>query len=263
MQRDPLSLLSDFDVQLNKTKDRITELLIFGPSGKTFEESLLAHFPELVTVTLSGVSVRKGVWKHLGLLRRLRAANVCYNKTNCRGVSALAQCRDLRSLDVRATRANDRSVREIGKLTQLTELVFIGTAIQDIEPLSSLQDLRNLELVGTRVMDAQMETVSRLCKLEHLLLEATHITDAGVRQLATLAQLKILSVNNCPGTTSRVYQELGNIPSLEQVYVDQELEPQSIEHLRKLKNLETFFCGDTLPEDQKGELEEALGINVY
>jgi Leucine-rich repeat (LRR) protein len=135
-------------------------------------------------------------------------------------------------------------------------------SIQNIEPISQLAKLEVLGLTLSKVGDDQIGVLSNCSSLHELQLEGAQISEHGLKKLACLPNLRELAIQNT-NISSAVYEVLSKFCSLEQIYVDQEIEESTIKHLRKLKNLKRIYCGDTINQEHQAILRERLGIDVF
>ncbi len=70
--------------------------------------------------------------------------------------------------------------------------------------LADLCELRRLTALGlgaTQISDNSLRTVGRLHWLERLSINATTVTDAGIRHLESLSNLRELYLRECPNIT--------------------------------------------------------------
>jgi hypothetical protein len=123
-----------------------------------------------------------------------------------------------------------QNLKEIGNARALNELTLNGGKVESLEGLECLKDLRLLCL-------------ERLKKLHSL-----NFLDSN-------SNLRELVIEKCPLINS--YDDLSSLSYLAHLGLDQKSVP-SLEFLRKLKNLESLYFGNTLVED--GDLSVLLDM---
>ncbi|MCA9175115.1 MAG: M48 family metalloprotease [Planctomycetales bacterium] len=119
------------------------------------------------------------------------------------GARHLAKLTGLKSLRLYFVDADDASFSALAPLTKLEELDLSHTRVTDegLRTLRSMPHLKRLSLTRygryqfpvAQLSDACIETLQLLQELEQLSISG-HITDSGLRQLATLPRLKRLSI---------------------------------------------------------------------
>ena len=118
------------------------------------------------------------------------------------GLKHVAQIRSLRQLRVRMGRVKGPGLAELANLPRLERLSLWGTkglADGHVRYLEGLTNLKSLTLWGSnvRLTDSTLASVSKLSSLEefHLIRVKTDFTDAGIGQLARLANLRTLDTS--------------------------------------------------------------------
>jgi uncharacterized membrane protein len=83
------------------------------------------------------------------------------------------------------TKITDITLKEVGKLTNLTRLHLENTKITDkgLENLKTLQNLEYLNMIGTSVSDMGLKNLSSLKNLKKIYLWQTKTTEKGIAEL--------------------------------------------------------------------------------
>jgi serine/threonine protein kinase len=117
------------------------------------------------------------------------------------GCSSLTRLPRLRELHLSRTSITGPALSKIAKLTKLEELFLNGDDVRDnLSALQSLQ-LRDLQLNEAGLRDSDMQALSKMQSLLQIGLDENKgITDAGLIKLATLPNLRGLSVAGCSVT---------------------------------------------------------------
>lgn len=90
------------------------------------------------------------------------------------------------SVDIYDTAMDDRLLASIGSLSQLEDLSFDGSDINDNDLavlLLRLPKLEELSLINTRITDRSLEILGQMQRLEHLHLKGTVISEDGIKEL--------------------------------------------------------------------------------
>lgn len=256
------SKLARFKAFVETKAEIVSDLVILGPEGKSIDSTVLDEYLYLERLELANVGVPADIWGSICQLRNLRGLCVSYSAINPIGIGALSSLKKLRSLNLTCTLTDDDALAEISAISTLHELVLVSTNVQTLSPLHSLNHLRKLYLTQTNVSDEEIRKLLDCAQIEFLHLEGTSITDAGLIGLDALTNLHTLAIHNTC-ITSAAYEVVSRLPSLRELYIDQELDDDSIDHLRALPNLKRIYCGDTLPKGQKELLEREVGLEVF
>lgn len=109
-----------------------------------------------------------------------------------------------------------KHIKNIGHMTQLTDLYLVSNKVSTIENLETLTKLRMLELGSNRVRE--IRGLDTLSGLEELWLAKNKIS--SLTGLAALTKLRLLSIQS-----NRIsdLSPLRDVPSLEELYVSQNL----------------------------------------
>ncbi len=122
-------------------------------------------------------------------------------------------------------KATDVTFAQIGRLTQLWQLMLIESSVNDasLSHLKGLTDLRSLELLrDTRITDAGLSNLTGLRNLTRLILPRNQVSDAGLAHLKGLTDLTELNLwgtqvsdagmAHLKGLTKLSSLEVGNTP---------------------------------------------------
>ena len=167
---------------------------LFGlfPTGK-----LNVLPPPEVPFGLKFESVTDAGLKELAGLKQLRTLNLWATKVTDAGLKGLAGLKQLQSLNLESTKVTGAGLKELAGLTQLQSLSLAGTQLTDagLNELARLKQLQSLSLAGTQLTDAGLKELAGLKQLRTLSLWNTRVTDAGLKELAGLTQLQSLDLN--------------------------------------------------------------------
>jgi internalin A len=98
-------------------------------------------------------------------------------------VSALANLKKLKKLNLSGTNADDIYVSTLGQLQTLEFLILSETNVVDITKLGNLMNLKYLDLSFTNVDN--ISAFAKLEKLEDILLFGTNVTPVDISALKT------------------------------------------------------------------------------
>jgi hypothetical protein len=153
-----------------------------------------------------------------------------------------------------------------------------GLPDQDIPSLSGLPNLQDLDFYGgwaakkANITDKGLHALSQLdlpCLTTLFLGFTENITDAGLRDVASLKHVKTLGVLNCSRVTDQGLAEILSMPSLE--YLDLRasdwVTDHSLEVLERAKGLKTIClsgCRKVTPAglDKLGKAHPTMRIDV-
>lgn len=112
-------------------------------------------------------------------------------------LEVLADLPRVKMVLLKETQANDEKLKDLAKLTSLQWLyIWDAAAVTDegVAHLRSLKNLRMLHLSDSQITDKSLEVLAQLPKLERLSLQFNRFSDAGVKRLEALRNLKDLWV---------------------------------------------------------------------
>jgi serine/threonine protein kinase/Leucine-rich repeat (LRR) protein len=177
--------------------DGLVSLNLSGASVKGGEWLLLKKLRYLRRLTLEGSSLRDSDLARLGELTNLEDLSLHRADITDAGLSHLSGLTRLTTLAINRTRLTDAGLAHLAGLKALKELNFNNTAVTDagLKHLAGMVELRNLVVESTHVSDAGLKELLPLKKLDGLWLGyGTQVTDAGCRQLAQMKNLRALSL---------------------------------------------------------------------
>jgi len=187
---------------------------------------------------------------HLGYLTQLTDAalvdlshisglqNLClyWNKNiSDEGISHLCRLPSLKKLDIGHSQATDRGLARLAEVKTLEYLKLPGGVIhrrsdtiytitdEGLAHLSKLENLRHLSLScsskGVAFTDAGLKKLKELKSLEVLLVGGKEITASGVEYIASLPNLRELSLFGCPRLGNDGLAVIGRMESLKELWL--------------------------------------------
>ncbi len=117
----------------------------------------------------------------------------------------VARLRRLAAFWIGSPRLGKAEIKYLAGLTDLTEIVYMGTAADSdasLADLSRLTKLRSLSLNVPTLVDADLAALRNLANLKHPSIVGPLLTDAGLAHLRGLVGLKELRIVNTPITTA-------------------------------------------------------------
>jgi len=200
-------------------------------------EKICYQNPELVELTLGGTKVTDKGLVHLTQLPRLRVLRLSRTAITDAGMSILAKCETLESVDVSQTKIGDSGVWELKALPRLRILNLYMTLVTDMG-LASFQDaehrsiarIERLNLDRCPITDAGIAKLASLTNLAWLHLGGTAITDTGLAELAKFESLKEAIVTRTETTLEGVEQLRRDRPDMTvRDNVSESMSPEAIE----------------------------------
>ena len=157
------------------------------------------------------------------------------------GIRALQACESLRSVHLHGVDEDDTHLREIGKISQLSEL----------------------EVGGPYITDAGIEHLAALPNLTRLALNvAPKITGNSLKCLASCPRLVALTLDHDTGISDRDVAYLEQLGQLQELTLQGNFTPAAIDHLVRLKQLKhltfTAVSPTPIPEDDWKRLKSGL-----
>ena len=144
---------------------------------------------------------------HLPVLRGLAVSCKQVDDVALAQLSHFPSLRELLPMDV-----SDAGFRHVGACVDLDHLCCMycrDTTDEATRQLRRLTKLRRYYAGATRITDVSLEILSTLRMLERVeIYECLEVTDAGVRQLATLPRLRELSLSGLPFVTRATAEAL-------------------------------------------------------
>ena len=145
------------------------------------------------------------------------------------GMSAIKGWKQLRRIDLRATKITDTTLGYLGGLTMLESIDAGFAQITDngIELLTTLPRLKQLTIGGNKLTDTGMQALRLMPTLEYLDLSgpqrtdsglwSVSLTESGVAAVATLANLRELRIGGSNVTAISLEQFRRGLPRLERL----------------------------------------------
>ena len=287
--------ITDAGLTCLATMNQMKDLeLPFGVSNQTIRGiSSLTNLERLVIPV--AIVDDQGV-AELAKLRLLKSLNLVVstkgNVTDA-GIRHLRALSSLRTLFLQQSSVTDDGLREIAKLPSLESLTLNGNRISfeglahlknasglqhlslsgltgdfDLEHLRSLTELRSIDigkhdgLVNGAESDAILEPLSHLSKLERLDLDNVAISDASLRQLKGLRQLRWLFARHPRNNvTDAGLRYLSDLNKLESLCILGSITDQGLTHLGHLRCLKICRLGThTVSETALNQLREGLPL---
>jgi WD40 repeat protein len=150
---------------------------------------------------------------------------------------------------LRADEAEDRAVKTIQR---------VGGDFRRDEGLPG-KPVVSVQFFNSRVTDADLKDVAGLAQLRVLGLNSTKVTDAGFRELASLTQLKELYLT-WTKITDASFQQIAHFPQLQLLKLDStKVTDAGLKHLAALQELkELDLSGTLVTREAVQELQQAL-----
>lgn len=185
--------LKRLDLSLTRVSDQGLRLLRTAPGIV----DLNLYYAELITD--DGLSAVRG-WKHL---KRL---NLRGTKITDKTLEMLSTVPTVESLDIGFAEITDVGLDHLAVLPNLRELTIGGNKLTDLglQMLRQLPQLTYLDLGGSQRTDSGLWSIT--------------LTDAGLESLATLTEVKDLSLNGT-SVSGRGLERLKNLQKLERLYL--------------------------------------------
>ncbi len=139
------------------------------------------------------------------------------------GELTITDLQEVRVLHLHNTQITDTGLREVAKLTQLTELDLLGS---------------------NKLTDADLRELAQLPHLETLGLPG-QITDEGLREVVELNQLMTLGLKDCTQITDAGLGELTKLNRLSSLWLPPQITDTSLKEITKLKQLEFLVLSGT------------------
>lgn len=137
--------------------------------------------------------------------------------TALEGISALASCSKLTSLNVNATSLNDGSLAEVARIKSLRLLHLGGTPITDegLLPLASLPSLETLTLDGcAEIRGRTLSSLTQLATLKQLNLRNVRLNTEHIPVIGRFISLELLALDGMAGIDDDALASFSNLPRL-------------------------------------------------
>ncbi|QDT77278.1 Leucine Rich repeats (2 copies) [Gimesia maris] len=167
----------------------------------------------------------------------------------------------LSHLDLSSSRFSGDPLIYLSELTQLDQLSFYDTNVEDAELryLNNMKNLRMLNLTDNFITDQGLIHLKPLKNLEYLSLNKTDITDAGLVHLSELKKLRNLYLSN----TSITDQGLVHLKGLKNLailsLINTKVTDAGLSHLQQLDQLQKLYLDQTqVSENEQHRWQIAL-----
>lgn len=234
--------IEDEDLQcledLPDLKSVVVHRLPIGDAGVAH----LSGLSKLERLELSRTNLTDAGMAHIAKLVNLRHLDISNTEVGDAGLRYLPSLSKLESLRLTSTNVTDDGLGPVGELKNLQELILPPAASTD-RGLGHLRGLTNLRLLSVwgddRMTDAGMLIVGQMPNLEYLAVHG-HITDAGLKNLTALKNLKTLFVRS-PHITDAAVAHVLEIGSLTQLgFSDTQITKDGLSPLKGASNLERW-----------------------
>jgi formylglycine-generating enzyme required for sulfatase activity/Leucine-rich repeat (LRR) protein len=187
----------------------------------------IASLKKLETLSLGRTSVTDACLHHLAGLDRLRSLELGGTAITDDGLQAIQSLPRLEMLSLSGTKITDEGLRHVAKIKTLRSLVLSGTRVSPRAPayLGELDSLEELDISFTDLDDYSLRFFfiaaekGRMKSLRRLCLDHTSVTDLGMRDIASLEQLRELNVASTRVTGAGVKILRGILPGCQVVGV--------------------------------------------
>ncbi|MFC1735980.1 redoxin domain-containing protein, partial [Candidatus Hydrogenedentota bacterium] len=190
-----------------------------GESGDVLLEHLTG-MTQLKKLELMYRHVTDAGMAYLSTLTGLEDLGLSETKISDEGLAHLQDMKHLRRLDLsRQTQIGDAGMAYLKGLKSLERLELPYETITDagLAEISELTNLKRLS-VGTnpksQITDSGLESLSNLTSLEELAIGGVGISDAGLREIGKLTNLRVLRLLNAPLVTDDGLDALASLTSL-------------------------------------------------
>ncbi len=182
-------------------------------------------------------------------LSGLRLAQARYSKLTPEGLAQLGGLPELRWLDLSRTLVRKLKTAQLGFLSELAQLRSLSLremgkiSAAVITSLTGMTELRSLDLRGIPISDAAAKKLGKL-DLRRLAISEAKIGPKGMGSLATLKNLKTLSIDHAKGFSDAMLAALAPAPSLERLDlktgISADVYPSDLEPLAELSELRSL-----------------------
>ncbi len=211
----------------------------------------IGHFGHLPQITDAGLA-------HLANCSQMQDLSFHWseNITN-EGIRHLARLPNLRSLDVRRSRVTDEGLAHLRGVKTLESLELPDEGISDrgLAYLSELPRLHKLDISRVHLVDPSKDhgyytdkgiaMLARCRSLEELSIGSIGVTDASMEAIASLDQLRVLTLFGCTSVTDEGLKRLARLTKLEGLHVcDANVTISGLSALNGLANLRRLQIDD-------------------
>lgn len=175
-----------------------------------------------------------------------------------------AALNQIASMDLSTAQYSPAFLATILKLSVLAELRldFLNLVSQDFVNLNEATALETLWLTGSSINDQILPLVQGVKTLTSLTVKSTKITDASMKSLAALPNLKNLHLPATIGDSGVAdLSTSGSLEDLDLSYTT--ITAKALASLSNLKSLSTLYVNDTtLSDDSMAEVKNIKGLKV-
>lgn len=166
----------------------------------------------------------------------------------------LDACRALEHLEIQQAPLTGQRLASLGRLPRLRRLQLRQCDQLTDQAILGIGQLEQLVLlavdVPAEVAETQLLEVARLEKLKDLRLSGPAVSDALIRELARLRQLRVLTLIDCPEVTQHGIAALGQLRSLQQLtLMNLDVEEAGLQSWRTLNSLQKLRMPGTSVSD--------------
>jgi internalin A len=281
-----LTYVSDRGAERLKALDQLEELNLYAAEFITDAAlAFLRGNHQLTRLNLRGTDVTDTSLAYIAELSHLRSLDISFTQVSDVGMEHLAELSELEELNVGGNKISGVGLHVLKLLPKLKKLSFYGiqrrnagwcwapvVTDQELDTISLLAGLEDLNLGlgvalgtprptdlgpadgeaecrvagGTRVTDLGLTKLARLKKLQHLDLSGSAITPAGVKALASLPELRRLSLWNVKTIDDSAAAQLAALGSLTSLDLSNTtVSDQTLTTLGKLPNLKRLYVSET------------------
>jgi len=239
------------------------KVLYFGGDNYVTDKGLaqLADLKSLEELCLYSVRMTDKGLQLLSTLPRLHYLILGGNFTD-NAFLYLKDVPSLRTLSIGLKRFTDRGMKNISGLTQLENFTahWIKTITdKGVAHLKNMPSLKKLDIGHAQLTDRAMLDLKQIPTLEYLHLPSGGFTDAGLKHIAELQNLRYLCVGGSSDSplTDESLRYVGQLKNLDILYIGEAVFSDSgIKHIAKLTNLKSLilFNADQLTNKGLAEL---------
>lgn len=241
-----------------------TDLRNLQLSGTAVTSAGLAHLKPLVNLERLNVcltAVSDDGFEHLAGLTKMKRMTICASKITGSGFKHLSGMKQIESINLHSTPASDEGLAAIGQLTSLKRLEIVHTHVTDVglAHLAKLKNLRQLHVHGPETTASALPFVGELQELYELDVYDKAASNQTIEQIVKLPKLRMLMLVNGIFDDAGVKQ-LAKVGTLEVVSLSSpHVTDASVDALSTLKRLRKLQLGGTkISADGKAKLQAAL-----
>ncbi len=243
---------------------------------------LLNQFARLQFLDLHETNVRDETWKRLGTVKHLPRIGFYNCELSLATAQAIRSHSDIRTITLDICDLADGVTAELVASQSVQFLRITGSKIDVNWPGDTSWEpkVKELHLQQCGLCDAHIAAIGRLHTLEKLSLDGNCLSDAGLKPIGELKNLRSLSLRQIPhrndkargcenvcGIGDTICETIGSLSRLEELdLVHANVTPQGIKQLLRLKKLRTLNLMETPVGDEGvallATLPELRSVNV-